>query len=282
MTIAVHEVTPTNLAAQCEYAARLSDAGLLPDAFKRKPADILVALAIADDMGESPWTVMSEMAVISGRPSFSAKFMAARVRKAGHRLRQTFDGTTARAVIVRSDDPGYEHVAEWDEAKARAHDLWGKGHWRKNPALMLQNRALSEVVRLACYEVMSGVGYTPDEVEDFAPTAEVRQASRPSPAATVDDAVQAAQAVTDGPMTTEQGGRIRDLMASCGLTRSEVLDLASVTVGRTLKSAADLTEGEAALLIASLAEAQLEHVDEATGEIVDAELLPAEEPEGWQ
>lgn len=152
------------------YSEAIAQAGIVPDSFKRQPANILVAQEISKALGESVWVTMSEMSIISGRPSFSAKFMRSRVRQAGHRLRETFDKDTgvARAVIIRSDDQEFEHVAEWDEAKAKKHDLWGKGHWRKNPELMLKNRALSEVVREACYEVMGGVAYTPDEVQDFA------------------------------------------------------------------------------------------------------------------
>lgn len=161
----------TTLDEAMRYATAIADAGIVPQAFKRQPANILVAQEISKALGESVWVTMSEMSIISGRPSFSAKFMRSRVRQAGHRLRESFDKETgtARAVIIRSDDPEFEHVAEWDQAKAEQHQLWGKGHWQKNPELMLKNRALSEVVREACYEVMGGVAYTPDEVQDFAP-----------------------------------------------------------------------------------------------------------------
>ena len=184
MTIAVSERhgAPANLAEQMRYASALADASLVPDSFKRQPPNILVALAISTDLGESPWTVMSEMSVIGGKPSFSAKFMRSRVRKAGHRLRESYADGVARCVIIRADDPEFEHVAEWDEAKARAHDLWGKGHWKKNPQLMLKNRALSECVREACYEVMGGIGYTPDEVADFTPAAGAERPAAARPA----------------------------------------------------------------------------------------------------
>lgn len=168
-----HQPAAGALAEQMRYAEALSGAGLVPDNFKRQPANVLVALDIARSMGESPWTVMSEMSVIGGRPSFSAKFIRSRVRQAGHRLRETYKDGVARAVIIRADDPDFEHTAEWDEAKARQHALWDKGHWRKNPELMLKNRALSECAREACYEVMGGVAYTSDEVMDFTPSERV-------------------------------------------------------------------------------------------------------------
>lgn len=165
------------------YSQAIADAGIVPDAFKRQPANILVAQEIAKSLGESVWVTMSEMSIISGRPSFSAKFMRSRVRQAGHRLRESFDPTTgtATAIIIRSDDPEFEHKAEWNKKKAENHQLWNKGHWKKNPELMLKNRALSEVVREACYEVMGGVAYTPDEIQDFTPISAPSERVQPQP-----------------------------------------------------------------------------------------------------
>lgn len=170
----------TSLDEAMRYSQAIADAGIVPDSFKSQPANILVAQEIAKALGESVWVTMSEMSIISGRPSFSAKFMRSRVRQAGHKLREYFDEETgtAKAVIIRSDDPDFEHTSKWNRAKAEQHGLWGKGHWKKNPELMLKNRALSEVVREACYEVMGGVAYTPDEVQDFAPEPKQYQATR--------------------------------------------------------------------------------------------------------
>lgn len=162
-------ITPRNLSEAMDYARALAAAGLAPKEFRGQPANVLIAHEIASTLDESTWTVMSELSVIGGRPSFSAKFMRSRVRQAGHRLRESYDETTgvARCVIIRADDPDFEHVTTWDRAKAERHKLWGERHWTKNPELMLKNRALSECVREACYEVMGGVAYTADEVLDF-------------------------------------------------------------------------------------------------------------------
>lgn len=193
--IAVHQtsqlIVPKDVADAKDYAASLAQAGIVPPAFQRRPADILVAMDLAHALNESLFVTMSELSIISGRPSFSAKFMRSRVRQAGHRLRETFDPETqtAKCVIIRHDDPEFEHVVTWDRAKAEKHGLWGKGHWKKNEELMLKNRAVSECVREACYEVMGGIAYTSDEVMDFAPTRataervdEPRQEPRPAQA----------------------------------------------------------------------------------------------------
>ncbi len=198
------------------YCEAVSAAGLAPDSFRGKPANVFIAREIATELDESVWTVMSEMSVIGGKPSFSAKFMRSRVRQAGHRLRESFDKDTgtARAVILRHDDPDFEHVAEWDRKKAEDHGLWGKGHWKKNPELMLKNRALSECVREACYEVMGGVAYTPDEVMDFAEPSPVRaEATRPHP--------------KQQPVSGDSTPRSREEIAD------ELADIDSLTVDRT-------------------------------------------------
>ena len=157
-----------NLAVQMKHAEILSQANMIPDKFKGNPANVLVAQELAQSMGESTWVTMSELYFVGNVPTFSAKYMRTRVRAAKHILRESFDPETmtATCTIIRHDDPDFEHTIRWDKATAEAHGLWGKGHWKKNPELMLKNRAVSECVREACNEVMGGVDYTREEVEN--------------------------------------------------------------------------------------------------------------------
>ena len=140
------------LNTELRAAETMAQADMLPDRFKGKPANVLVAREIAQAMGESPWVTMSELYFVGNTPTFSAKYMRSRVRAAGHILREQFDPQTMTATcsIIRNDDPDYEHTVTWDKAKAQAHGLWDKGHWKKNPELMMKNRAVSECVRMAC------------------------------------------------------------------------------------------------------------------------------------
>ena len=163
------EAMEMQLNAQMRHAEVLSNSNMLPDKFKGNPANVLMAKEIANSMGETPWVTMTELYFVGNTPTFSAKYMRTRVRQAGHILRESFDEATmtATCVIIRSDDPEYEHVVTWNKAKAVAHGLWDKGHWKKNPQLMMKNRAVSECVREACNEVMGGVNYTPEEAESM-------------------------------------------------------------------------------------------------------------------
>lgn len=288
------EVVPAHAVAslpdRLEYARKLSAAGLLPDSFREQPANVLVGMEIAAALEMAPIVVINELAVIGGKPSFSAKFMRSLVRRAGHRLRESFTDGVARCVIVRSDDPEWEHTATWDEAKARQHNYWGKGHWNKNPELMLKNRALSECVREACPEVLGGVSYTPDEVQDFVPAA--RQQPRPAAAGGGPDSIveaveqhrsqqplspvspssaaEVADGITDA-QSRKLGAVLREHSAT---TREAQLDLISDVLGRTIKSRNELTKADASHVIDALESVVPEpRIDESTGEVFEAELV---------
>lgn len=165
------------LPERMRYAGALAESGLIPQAFRKQPANVLVAIEYGHALGIAPIVALSEINVISGTPSLSASLMAALARQAGHKVRVTGDATSATCTIVRSDDPDFEHSATWDKKKAQDAGLWGKGHWSKDPATMLRWRAISECVRFACSEVLGGLKYTPEEVAEFAP-------ERPTPVQT--------------------------------------------------------------------------------------------------
>lgn len=166
-----YQAFQAQLDLQMRQADLMSQSNMIPEKFRGNPANVLVAQEIARSMGETPWVTMSELYFVGNIPTFSAKYMRSRVRQAGHILREHFDPETmtATCVIIRNDDPDYEHTVIWDQQKAQAHGLWGKGHWKKNPGLMLKNRAVSECVREACNEVMGGVNYTPEEAQHIKP-----------------------------------------------------------------------------------------------------------------
>lgn len=80
-------------------------------------------------------------------------------------------------------------------------------------------------------------------------------------------------------MTAEQSAALAALMKAEKLTKADMLTFACDVVGRKIKSAADLSADEAAIVIAGLeATATPPGVDADTGEVVDAEIVPDEQP----
>lgn len=148
------------------YAKALAEANLLPAAYRKQPANVLLAMEYGDALGLSPIAAIQGVHIIDGKPTASAQLIGALVRKAGHRLRVKVNeaGTAAKAVIIRRDDPEFEFESVWTLERAQAAGLLGKGTWKQYPAAMLKSRAITEVARDACPEVLSGVAYTAEEL----------------------------------------------------------------------------------------------------------------------
>lgn len=155
-----------HLSEQMRYAQALAAAGLLPPAYRRQPANVLLAMEYAKALNIPVMTAIQGVHVIDGKPSASAGLISALVRKAGHRLRVTGDDTRAVCEIVRHDDPDFTFRAEWTLDRAKAAKLLGKGTWQQYPSAMLKARAITECARDACPEALSGVAYTPEELGD--------------------------------------------------------------------------------------------------------------------
>lgn len=155
----------SNLTVQMDFARAVSTGAMLPDAYRGKPADILLAVGLGQSMGLSPAESLYRIAVIKGKPTASAELIASQVRKAGHKLRVKGDDTTCTATIIRADDPDFPFEVTRDIAWARGMGLADNANYKKQPGTMLQWRAITAVARLACPEALYGVQYTPDEIE---------------------------------------------------------------------------------------------------------------------
>ena len=189
------EAHPSVLTEQMDYARAVSTAAMLPDNYRGKPADILLAVGLGQSMGLSPAESLYRISVIKGKPTASAELIAANVRKAGHKLRVVTDeaGKRVKATIIRADDPNFPFEVVRDMAWAQQMGLDKNDNYRKQPTTMLQWRAITAVARLACPEALYGVAYTPDEMAEEPGRASggigaVLAESAPAPAFDVTDA----------------------------------------------------------------------------------------------
>lgn len=166
------ELTTTSgnsLAEQMQWCKAASVAGILPAAYKGKPADMLVAVGFGQSMGLSPSESLYRINVIQGKPTMSAELISAQVRKAGHKLRIKKDekNQSVTVQIVRADDPEWPFEVTRDKKWAAEMGLSGKDNYKKQPMTMLTWRAITACAREACPEALFGVAYTPDEMHDL-------------------------------------------------------------------------------------------------------------------
>lgn len=159
------------ISEQINLADRYAQALITPDAYRKRSADILIAIALGQSIGLAPVQSMYEINVIKGKPAMSAALIAAQVRKAGHKLRIEVNETPgeecAKCTIIRRDDPEHPFVSKRDRAWAQRMGLLGNLNYSKQPATMLKKRAITDCARDACSEVLCGIDYTPDEMSDF-------------------------------------------------------------------------------------------------------------------
>ena len=164
------EIAPRDdLHTRMEYAKALAVSDLLPAAYRGKPANVLVAIEYGRALGIEPMAAIQGVSVIQGKPTASAQLVGALVRRAGHRLRIIkHDSGAVEAQIIRRDDPEFTFRAVWTMERAKAAGLTGKGgSWQTFPVAMLTARAVTEVAREACPDVLAGVAYTEEELESI-------------------------------------------------------------------------------------------------------------------
>lgn len=202
-----HAYQSATLAERMQYAVALADAGILPDAYRKQPANVLVAIETGQALGLHPLIALQQIHVIKGRPAIGSALINSLVRRAGHLLRITVedDGATVVATIHRSDDPQFEYAARWSIERAQAAGLASNAMYQRHPTQMLTARAVSEVARAACPEVLAGL-YSDVEVAAFDPAPAVQQRAGVRRAVRVAVAAPAADQVESAPATAVVAG----------------------------------------------------------------------------
>lgn len=252
----------TGLAEQMDYARAVSTAALLPQAYRGRPADIMLAVGLGQSMGLSPAESLYRIDVIQGKPTASAELIAANVRKAGHKLRLRVDeqAVSATCTIIRADDPDYEHTVTRDQAWAQKMGLASKDNYKKQPATMLGWRAVTACARMACPEALYGVAYTSDEMYDAGDQPVDKQQRRGLGAVLAEPQPEAEQEIHDAEivetgeaMTDKTRGHMFALFDERGITDADQQRAGiSAVIGREIASRGELTEAEGQQVIASL------------------------------
>jgi len=307
MTELVQYQPPSVLSEQMEFARAVSDGSLLPDSYRGKPANVLIAVGLGTAMGLSPAESLYRIDVIQGKPTASAELIAANVRKAGHKLRVQGDEQSCTATIIRRDDPDFPFTITRDLAWAQRMGLTTKSNYKSQPGTMLQWRAISAVARLACPEALYGVAYTPDEMWDDQPTTERVTVEPTAPAASrmaamlgstqAGDSGEAATAAVvpplasddrsdlpvrgdgppESPLLNTRGALAKRMFATLnevGISDDERIDFCSATIGRTITSSKEMTDADAELVIAAAAALRVDAV-------TDVELPDPTTDETW-
>lgn len=257
----------TTLAERIEYSKALAPADLLPPAFRGKPANVLLAMDMAESLGRTAIDVMQNAAVISGKLGLSAEFMRSLVLASGHRLRVYMDNGTAIAQGVRRDDPEFTYEARWDMDRAKAAGLGSGDNWKKHPSAMLKARATTELCRDAFADVIHGFR-SAEELADMPVTVpqssagdRLRAAVNLPPAPVEGETDPAQIPLIDNPLphnvadpiNQPQSKKVHALFRRKGFVdRDDALSFVSATIDRTVVTTNDLSHAEASQVLDAL------------------------------
>lgn len=162
------------LETQMRFAKLLAQSDLIPDAYRGKPANVLLAIGLGQQIHLNPAQSLTEINVIKGKPTMSAQLVESLVRQAGHKLRISKDekAQSVTVTIVRRDDPDYPFTVTRDKAWAHQMGLDARGrngspsNYERQLMTMLTWRAITACAREACAEALQGIDYTADEMYD--------------------------------------------------------------------------------------------------------------------
>jgi len=198
-------LAPETSADAMKVADWLSKTEMIPERYKGRPHDIVVAAAMGARLGLDTFRALAGIAVIKGTPTIYGDTMLAVCQQHpeyhGMEVEFSNEGTDeerCEVTILRGDS---RYTARFSIKDAKTAGLWGKaGPWTQYPRRMLEMRARSYALRGAFADALAGF-QSREEVEDSdeLPTEHRsrRRGNQQEPSVTLDDLKEADATVRD-------------------------------------------------------------------------------------
>jgi hypothetical protein len=228
------------------------------------------------EVGLTPVTSLGAFDLIQGTPAPKAITLRALVQAHGHSVWIEHSTDTECVAKARRQGESVVHESKWTMKRAQQMSLANKPNWKNQPAAMLMARATSEVCRLVAADVILGIGYSSEEVQDSQPepvttlrrtaTAEPKRTARraaapapepdlePPPLAASDpiptDNAPQPEPAAEATITRDQLTRLHASFGDLGITdRDDRLRYVSGVLGHNVESSKDLTKSEASQVL---------------------------------
>lgn len=144
----------------------------VPEAYRGKPDDVLAAILAGREIGIGPMQSLRDIVMIDGRPTFSAHLTLALLRRGGVEIIESKSTREEAVITARRRDTGEIATVEWTFAEAsqitqRGKRMIDKDNWKNYPGDMLWARCVGRLARRLGSDLIAGMPYTKEEVEDF-------------------------------------------------------------------------------------------------------------------
>ncbi|MGV3282667.1 hypothetical protein [Corynebacterium sp. 11254D000AR] len=159
-----------NLEAQAQamgnamkIAEAMCSTAMVPKQFQGKPADGAAAILYGAELGLNAIQSLQQIMVINGKPGIETRTAVALLKNQGYEIRTV--ESSDESVTVEGVGPRGEHeVSTWDMKRATTAGYTSNSLYKKIPAQMLYSKAAMEVARKIAPHVLSGIGYSTEEL----------------------------------------------------------------------------------------------------------------------
>lgn len=227
-------MAPTTFAEMMALANTLAKSDIVPNGFKGRPENILIAIGMGREVGLNPFQALQSIMVVNGRPSLWGDAVIGIVQASGllEYCEEAMDekNTKATCKVKRRGDP-VEVVRSFSVEDAKKAQLLAKlGPWQQYPTRMLQLRARSWALRDKFADLLRGLQIR-EEVEDYVETSSevaeelpLRKSEIQTAAAEVESHLNKALEKA-GLISTEDRKAIAELAVDKGWTTEGMKDL---------------------------------------------------------
>lgn len=159
-------------------AMALAQSDLLPETYRGKPANVMIAMDIASRMPPQfgIMNVMQNLYIVKGHPSWSGQFCLAAIKASGKYANVKYVwvgenqndpnfGCFLQATDIATGETVKGTTVDWKMVKAYGWNAKTGSQWLSNPEQMFKYRAAAYFARTECPEVLMGI-HTADEMED--------------------------------------------------------------------------------------------------------------------
>lgn len=154
--------------AQAAYriSQSLAKTSFVSGTLRGKPEEITAAILTGQEVGLEPLSALRSIDIISGTPAMRAHALRGLVQSRGHDV--WVEEQTPEKAVVCGQRKGSQHVQRsvWTIDRASRLGLTSKDNWKKQPEAMLVARATAEVCRLVASDVLLGLPYAVEELDD--------------------------------------------------------------------------------------------------------------------
>jgi hypothetical protein len=161
--------SPREWEATMAIAKQIAATPFVPESYRNQPEAVVAAILTGRELGIGPMQALRDIHMVDGRPAFAAQLMLAKMRQGGIVLLET-DSTDERAWIkARRPDTGEVGEFEFTIKEAEVAGLLAKAgkSWTKYRKDMLWARAVSRMARRFGSDLLGGLVYSKEELDDL-------------------------------------------------------------------------------------------------------------------